>query len=45
MINLHDPTVCKSTDYETNAATHAGYVSTLVPEGAVWTIPPIQESR
>jgi hypothetical protein len=46
MINLHDPTLCKSTDYEeTDATTHAGFVSTLVPEGAVWAMPPIQESR
>jgi hypothetical protein len=46
MINLRDPTLCKSIDYEeTDATTHARNVSTLVPEGAAWTVPPIQESR
>jgi hypothetical protein len=31
MINLRDPTLCQSTDYEeTDTTTHAGYVSTLV---------------
>ncbi|KAI0249766.1 hypothetical protein BJV78DRAFT_1155583 [Lactifluus subvellereus] len=46
MINLRDPTLCKSTDYEeTDATTRAGCVSTLVPEGVVWTMPPIQASR
>jgi len=47
MINLRDPTLRKSTGYEeTDATTHAGCVSTLVTEGAVWTMPPdSSESR